>query len=169
MSFVEWLVLLSTIFSVSFAWGTYLVHLYSTKNQPEKLKEDEERLIQLMGRAKTFVDSKLEILEQKMKEVNDLISEINDLYSKVLLDMSQLKEKNRQKTQENIIKEEKIILEEKNEIKKEPKTEKTMEEKIIELYNNGTSEAEIAKKFGIGIGEVRLIIDLFLRSKGGQL
>lgn len=33
--------------------------------------------------------------------------------------------------------------------------------KILELYNQGLSNIEIAKKLGLGVGEVRLVIDLF--------
>ncbi|ABR30865.1 hypothetical protein SU69_05140 [Thermosipho melanesiensis] len=170
MNLIEWLILFSTISSVSFAWGIYLLNVFSSKNQPEKLKEDEERLIQLMGRVKTFVDSKLDVLDKKMEEVNNLITEINDLYSKVLLDLSTIENK-----KEKVNKEIETPHTEK-EITKQPNTEpvkaqkeKTLEEKIIDLYNVGTDEAEIAKRFGIGIGEVRLIIDLFVRSKGGKL
>ena len=38
-------------------------------------------------------------------------------------------------------------------------------EKILELSRQGKSDVEIAKKLGLGIGEVRLVIDLF---KGGR-
>lgn len=34
-------------------------------------------------------------------------------------------------------------------------------EKILGLYTKGLNDVEIAKKLGIGIGEVRLVIDLF--------
>lgn len=34
-------------------------------------------------------------------------------------------------------------------------------EKILELYSQGKKDVEIAKELGIGIGEVRLVIDLF--------
>ena len=31
----------------------------------------------------------------------------------------------------------------------------------MDMYNQGYSNVDIAKKLGIGIGEVRLVIDLF--------
>ncbi|MBP3339048.1 MAG: hypothetical protein J6L69_06565 [Lachnospiraceae bacterium] len=37
--------------------------------------------------------------------------------------------------------------------------------KILELYNKGFSNIEIAKKLGLGVGEVRLVIDLFNSKK----
>ncbi|EKF49740.1 hypothetical protein H17ap60334_03265 [Thermosipho africanus H17ap60334] len=174
MGIIEWLVLISTISTLSFSWAVYLINLHNSKNLPEKIKEDEERLIQLMGRVRIFVDSKIEILEVKMKELNDLISQVNDLYSKLVLEVSEY--------QKNIKTNSKISYEEKKEVeansenfeknlegtiekRETKKTEMTREEQIIELYNQGIEEAEIAKKFGMGIGEVRLIIDLFHRTK----
>jgi chromosome segregation ATPase len=174
MGIIEWLVLISTISTLSFSWAVYLINLHNSKNLPEKIKEDEERLIQLMGRVRIFVDSKIEILEVKMKELNDLISQVNDLYSKLVLEVSEY--------QKNIKTNSKISYEEKKEVeansenfektleetiekRETKKTEMTREEQIIELYNQGVEEAEIAKKFGMGIGEVRLIIDLFHRTK----
>ncbi|MBZ4650705.1 MAG: hypothetical protein JG780_1594 [Thermosipho sp. (in: Bacteria)] len=174
MGIIEWLVLISTISTLSFSWAVYLINLHNSKNLPEKIKEDEERLIQLMGRVRIFVDSKIEILEEKMKELNDLISQVNDLYSKLVLEVSEY--------QKNIKTNSKTSYEEKKEVeansenfeknlegtiekRETKKTELTREEQIIELYNQGVEEAEIAKKFGMGIGEVRLIIDLFHRTK----
>lgn len=40
-------------------------------------------------------------------------------------------------------------------------------QKILDLYNEGKSNLEIAKELGLGIGEVRLVIDLF-RSHSGK-
>lgn len=37
--------------------------------------------------------------------------------------------------------------------------------KILELYSKGMSNIEIAKKLGLGVGEVRLVIDLFNSKK----
>ncbi len=41
-------------------------------------------------------------------------------------------------------------------------------QKILDLYNEGKSNLEIAKELGLGIGEVRLVIDLF-RSHSGKM
>ncbi|MBB6062182.1 chromosome segregation ATPase [Thermosipho japonicus] len=174
MGIIEWLVLISTISTLSFSWAVYLINLHNSKNLPEKIKEDEERLIQLMGRVRVFVDSKIEILEEKEKELNDLISQINDLYSKLVLEVSEYQKsiKTNSKTSYEEKKEVEAnsenfenILEETKEKRETKKTEMTREEQIIELYNQGVEEAEIAKRFGMGIGEVRLIIDLFHRTK----
>ena len=37
--------------------------------------------------------------------------------------------------------------------------------KIMELYNQGLSEEEISAETGIGIGKVRITIDLYKRKK----
>lgn len=44
-----------------------------------------------------------------------------------------------------------------------PSTEsgKNKNEEILRMHSNGSSNMEIAKKLGIGVGEVRLVIDLF--------
>ena len=41
-------------------------------------------------------------------------------------------------------------------------------QKILDLYNEGKSNLEIAKELGLGIGEVRLVIDLF-KSHSGKM
>ncbi|WP_126992740.1 DUF6115 domain-containing protein [Thermosipho globiformans] len=176
MGIIEWLVLISTISTLSFSWAVYLINLHNSKNLPEKIKEDEERLIQLMGRVRVFVDSKIEILEEKMKELNELISQINDLYSKLVLEVSEY-QKNIKTNSKTSYEEKKKVEAEANsenfektlegtiEKRETKKTEMTREEQIIELYNQGIEESEIAKRFGMGIGEVRLIIDLFHRTK----
>ena len=45
----------------------------------------------------------------------------------------------------------------------EAQSEKTANnnEKILELFNRGMSNKEIAKELGLGIGEVRLVVDLY--------
>lgn len=178
MTIIEWLVLIGTISSVSFAWAVYLLQINNSKSLPDNLKEYEERLIQLMGRVRTFTDTKIELLESKTEELNNLISKVNDIYSKLALDISiyekKLKDITPQKTvKEQIDEKEPITVEELNERKEKEETAvnvnnktKSLEEQIVELYNQGMNEAEIAKRFGIGIGEVRLIIDLFFRAGG---
>lgn len=37
--------------------------------------------------------------------------------------------------------------------------------KILELYSKGMSNIDIAKKLNLGIGEVRLVIDLYRNKK----
>ena len=38
-------------------------------------------------------------------------------------------------------------------------------ERILELYNQGKSKVAIAKELGLGVGEVKLVIDLFQNQK----
>lgn len=44
-------------------------------------------------------------------------------------------------------------------------TKSNNNQKIMEMYHDGVPNVEIAKKLGIGIGEVRLVIDLFKNRK----
>jgi DNA-binding NarL/FixJ family response regulator len=67
------------------------------------------------------------------------------------------------------ITEEKTVREEQK-TQKEPEddTEKDagIEKKIVSMYDRGFSEIDIAKKLGVTVGEVRLILQLFKRNVG---
>jgi len=54
----NWLIILSTVSTVIFAWATFLVQSFRSKNEKSDLDEDEERLVELMGKVRVFVDSK---------------------------------------------------------------------------------------------------------------
>lgn len=66
---------------------------------------------------------------------------------------------------------EKVEVENADKYKKEESVEKEAEKsannnkEILELYNQGKTNMEIAKQLGLGIGEVKLVIDLFKTRK----
>ncbi|QTA38354.1 hypothetical protein JYK00_02135 [Thermosipho ferrireducens] len=184
MGVLEWLVLFGTIGALSFSWGIYILESFYKKSGSQELKKEEERLLDLMGKVRIFVDSKIELLDAKLEEVNKVTEKLNDMYSKLMLqsvEIEKLKEeinfKNRQFgdiSQEPQKDTQAVKADLTNEFERkasekpasETKKEKSIEEQIIEMFYNGVSEVDIAKKFNMGIGEVRLIIDLMSRSKG---
>ena len=50
---------------------------------------------------------------------------------------------------------------ERRKIEKRNKENQNNNERILELHNAGKSNMAIAKELGLGIGEVKLVIDLF--------
>jgi len=74
----NWLIILSTVSTVIFAWATFLVQSFRSKNEKSDLDEDEERLVELMGKVRVFVDSKMELLDKKTEEVRKLLKELNE-------------------------------------------------------------------------------------------
>ncbi len=167
MSFLHWIVTLSALATVVFAWGVYLSEKLSKHNTP--LDEEEERLVELMGKVRVFVDSKIEILDQKLKEVKEAIKQINDSYVDVLAkNIVEREEIERQLTNKPLIEEEKIQLH--NEVSENfdehPTVKKSVEEEIYEMFLNGMDIVEIAREKKMGVGEVSLIIELMKRQGG---
>ncbi len=137
---------------------TEVMFLYNMLNDKEQVLKDTIRDIEA-----------LKVSIKKMAVVNDVAKDITS---------NQLKE-------ENIVKkakaesdgmdkdEEKAAINVENDINKSENSEKTSLRKrnsskesnnnvmILELHKEGKSNMEIAKKLGLGIGEVRLVIDLF--------
>jgi len=74
----NWLIILSTVSTVIFAWATFLVQSFRSKNEKSDLDEDEERLVELMGKVRVFVDSKMELLDKKTEEVRILLKQLNE-------------------------------------------------------------------------------------------
>ena len=50
-------------------------------------------------------------------------------------------------------------------VEKEAEKSANNNKEILELYNQGKTNMEIAKQLGLGIGEVKLVIDLFKTRK----
>ena len=48
-----------------------------------------------------------------------------------------------------------------NEKQEKPVSNENKKEAVLSLYNDGRSVVEIAKTLGIGVGEVKLVLDLF--------
>ena len=48
-----------------------------------------------------------------------------------------------------------------DEKQEKPVSNENKKEAVLSLYNDGRSVVEIAKTLGIGVGEVKLVLDLF--------
>lgn len=184
MNTLQWLVLFSTIGSLTLLWIIYILQNLSQKNEKTQIDEEEERLVELMGKVRVFVDSKMEQLDKKMEEVRKLVKELNEQY----ITLSALSLKNVETKFESSVNtlssvsesyDNNIIpVEEKPAVKNvgnlkgtkpeqvseyELSDENNIEKKIFEMYRNGMDPVEIAKSLKIGVGEVQLIIDLMKR------
>ena len=165
MNFLDYLVVISTLGTVVFSW-TYL--LLGRENSQRELdrEELEERIMELMGKFRYMSANRLELLERKTQEIRRLISEANTVMSKLMVKMSEMERLESSKTEST----EKKIVKEEQKTKKEfeDDTEKDfgIEKKIVSMYDRGFSEIDIAKKLGVTVGEVRLILQLFKRNVG---
>ncbi|MCD6442397.1 MAG: hypothetical protein J7L28_00330 [Thermotogae bacterium] len=137
--------------------------------------EMEERLLELLGKFKHVASIKLEMLERKIDELRKLVKEANDVYASLAVIITDAtKFKNELEQAENEVKEvveegntEKMVSGGKDETHEEEIEEETVEKKIMRLNEEGLSDTEIARELGIGVSEVKLVIDLFKR-RGGK-
>jgi hypothetical protein len=186
----NWLIILSTVSTVIFAWATFLVQSFRSKNEKSDLDEDEERLVELMGKVRVFVDSKMELLDKKTEEVRKLLKELNEelitisalsidknIGNSLNIDKPTQTTKNEvdkfvsedgqkkddiDSTLRNISSDQKS--DERNSRNSIEKSEDdSIEERIFEMFLNGMEPVEIAKTLKMGVGEVSLIIDLMKR------
>ncbi|HRB91370.1 MAG TPA: hypothetical protein PLT10_04250 [Fervidobacterium sp.] len=190
MTIFNWLIILSTVSTVIFAWATFLVQSFRSKNEKSDLDEDEERLVELMGKVRVFVDSKMELLDKKTEEVRKLLKELNEelvTISALSIDKNIGNSLNIDKpTQTTKNEVDKFVSEDgqkKDDIdstlrnvssdqksdEKNPRTsiekseDGSIEERIFEMFLDGMEPVEIAKTLKMGVGEVSLIIDLMKR------
>ncbi|HOK33934.1 MAG TPA: hypothetical protein PLM28_04875 [Fervidobacterium sp.] len=190
MTIFNWLIILSTVSTVIFAWATFLVQSFRSKNEKSDLDEDEERLVELMGKVRVFVDSKMELLDKKTEEVRKLLKELNEelvTISALSIDKNIGNSLNIDKpTQTTKNEVDKYVSEDgqkKDDIdstlrnissdqksdEKNPRTsiekseDGSIEERIFEMFLDGMEPVEIAKTLKMGVGEVSLIIDLMKR------
>lgn len=111
------------------------------------------------------------MLNDKEKEIKNTVRDIENVKKTVkdIKEETQIHVEEMEETVEPEIVEE---IQEKTVLKREKKKEKKQKplveprknnnnDKILDMYNKGFSNVDIAKKLGIGIGEVRLVIDLF--------
>ncbi|WP_245530487.1 DUF6115 domain-containing protein [Pseudothermotoga thermarum] len=167
VEFLYWFVFFGTLATVAFAWGVFLANLDKPSPNVEEYEKFEDRMLQLMGQFRHLSAVRLQMLEKKMDEMRKLIQQANSLYAVLSCQESKVLAKNLgiEETFQKDQKQDEVIsdIEEKVETNKE--TEKTqensLEKKILLLYQEGKSEAQIAKELGIGIGEVMLILSLF--------
>lgn len=172
MNLVDYLVVLSTVGTVVFSW-TYLL-LGRNDNTKEPNQEDiEERIMELMGKFRYLSANRLELLEKKTQELRKLISEANTVMSRLMVKMSEIERERIFSSEDGEEKPEKIekpdtpALQRQEELKAEERDEEletAIEKRIVSMYDRGFSEVDIAKKLGITVGEVRLILQLFKRN-----
>ena len=93
---------------------------------------------------------------KKMAIVNDVAKDITK--KNVVKDTAEVTEVN-EKIVESVDKEEVKTTEKKSSVRKREISNNN--QMILDLYAKGKSNIEIAKELGLGIGEVRLVIDLF--------
>lgn len=98
----------------------------------------------------TMLDDKDKALKDRMQEVNAILNEQPSLEDK--------------KNDKKIFLEEKTLKILKETDSKE-EFKKNSNEEILKLHQEGKSNLDIAKELGIGLGEVKLVIDLF---QGGR-
>lgn len=190
MTIFNWLIILSTVSTVIFAWATFLVQSFRSKNEKSDLDEDEERLVELMGKVRVFVDSKMELLDKKAEEVRMLLKQLNEqlitisalsidknIGNSLNIDKPTQTAKNEvdkyasedgqrnddiDSTLRNVSSDQKS--DEKNPRTSIEKSEDgSIEERIFEMFLDGMEPVEIAKTLKMGVGEVSLIIDLMKR------
>lgn len=80
MRIIDWFVILSVTSTLLFAWIVFILQFQKSKYEKVDLSEEEERLVELMGKVRVFVDSKLELLDKKLEEVREVIKALNDKY-----------------------------------------------------------------------------------------
>ena len=177
MDLLSFVVFMSTILTLAFSWGIFIVELRKREEEPSPYDELESRILELMGRFKHLSAVRLELLDRKIKEIKDVVREANEVLAELMVkisDIEKLKEEVEKPAREEDVMEESPPVSN-TELKEEPKEEKkeTVEEdmeverKILKLHEKGLSDVEIAKRLNMGIGEVRLILDLFGKKAAG--
>lgn len=162
------LVVMATVGTLAFSWANFLMS--RKKVEDEEFERMEQRILELMGRFKHVSSMRIEMLDKKINEIKRVMREANDIYSSLVVKMTDL-----MKLKEEVFVEEKqeeVIptpedLTPKEEEKEEAIENEDMgiEKRIVSMYDEGLSDIEIARKLGIGVGEVRLMISLF-RKRG---
>ncbi len=187
MDFVSFFAVLATVATVVFSWASYLLSLKEANE--DELEGAEQRILELMGRFKHVSGVRLEMLEKKIEEIKRVVREANDVYASLVTKMTDLL-KVKEEMLPAVAEELKVETAEKGkpksqEIAEEKAEEKTktpdvvenvetddfedittsVEKRILMMHDEGFSDIEIAKKLGIGVGEVRLMISLFRRGR----
>ncbi len=162
MDVSSFLIVISTVGALAFSWASFLMN--KKKVEDEEFEMMEQRILELMGRFKHVSSMRIEMLDKKINEIKKVMREANDIYSSLVVKMTDIMK----------LKEEVFVEEKQEEIEpsgeKNPESEEEMEEaeedigiekKIVSMYDEGISDIEIARRLGIGVGEVRLMISLF--------
>ncbi|MFN4190926.1 MAG: hypothetical protein ACK4E2_08015, partial [Pseudothermotoga sp.] len=79
--FFSWVVFLSTLGTVAFAWGLFLSNTAQRTPKQEEYEKLEERILELMGQFRHISSVRLQMLDKKIEELKKLIKEANTLYA----------------------------------------------------------------------------------------
>ncbi|MCX7812762.1 MAG: hypothetical protein N2250_03800 [Pseudothermotoga sp.] len=170
---VYWLVVLSTVATLAFAWGIFLSQMLRRKTRlDEEYEKFEERILELMGQFRHMSAVRLQMLDRKMEELRKLIKQANSLYSQLCVRETELMnsfsetEKDevqsvRQASQDQTEELQKTVELVKNNQEDAETSETSIERKILLMYQEGKNEQQIAKELNIGVGEVNLVLSLF--------
>lgn len=144
----------------------------TTKNHNEvlflynMLKDKETEVKTLMSDVENLKKSvkNMPLAEEKpnepdINEINLVVSEKNQTEPEIPEEPSVVKEE--AEVEEIVIPEIKEI----KSSKEASETESNNNDRILKLYKEGKSNVQIAKELGLGVGEVRLVVDLFKNAK----
>ncbi|MGJ8455375.1 DUF6115 domain-containing protein [Pseudothermotoga sp. U03pept] len=172
--FFSWVVFLSSLGTVAFAWGLFLSKMGRTSPKDEEYENFEERIVELMGQFRQISSVRLQMLDKKIEELRKLIKEANNLYASLCIQETKIAEKiassdepqsvvvDAEEYQEPAkMKKEAVIDKEEVVINSAESSSSSVERKILLMYQEGKTEQEIARALGIGVGEVMLILSLF--------
>ncbi|KAF2958933.1 hypothetical protein AS159_04530 [Thermotoga sp. Ku-13t] len=170
---IYWLVVLSTIVTLAFAWGVFLNQvLRGRTGRDEEYEKLEERILELMGQFRHMSALRLRMLDKKIEEMKVLIKQANSLYSQLCVREAELMNSFSQVETERFesdVKEEDTqkVTEPENAIETEntridqQDSDLSIERKILLMYQEGKDEQQIAKELNMGVGEVNLVLSLF--------
>ncbi len=163
MDGIDLLVVMSTVGAIAFSWASFLIS--RRKIEEDEFEKMEQRILELMGRFKHVSSLRLEMLDRKIEEIKRVMREANDLYSSLVVkmtDIMKLKEEFMEEKSEKVEPPAVEVVESKNN-NEEIEEDLSIEKKIVQMYDSGMSDIEIARELGIGVGEVRLMLALFRR------
>lgn len=173
--FFSWVVFLSTLGTVAFAWGLFLSNTAQRTPKQEEYEKFEERILELMGQFRHISSVRLQMLDKKIEELKKLIKEANTLYASLCTQETKFVEKFSYPVRMNESESNKVELETtqfqtsnndndtqgQSEALRADTNNTSIERKILLLYQEGKSEQDIARELSIGVGEVMLILSLF--------
>lgn len=174
IDFFSWVVFLSTLGTIAFAWGLFLSNTVQRTPKQEEYEKFEERILELMGQFRHMSSTRLQMLDKKIEELRKLIKEANTLYASLCTQETKIAERFSQSVETTELSmveksENTQIQVDNNDDNRENQDEMTktntnntsIERKILLLYQEGKSEQDIARELSIGVGEVMLILSLF--------
>ncbi len=130
------------------ALGDYAV---TVNEEIEKNHNEVTFLYSMLSDKHKEIMTSVEMIDQYKKDVNELVNSRHEI-----AEVKQTQEE--EKLQEAIKEIDETMMEEEPE---EVKTVDSSKEIILEMHKSGLSILEIAKHLGLGVGEVKLVVDLY--------